>query len=455
MLTYDLIIRNGSVILEHEIQLVDLAIQDGKITKIEPAIKGVATREIDATGHYILPGVIDVHAHFSEPGREHWEGFTTGSSMMAAGGITTYFDMPLNGIPSTVTKQALLDKATTGQQKSFVHFGLWGGLVPGNLPHLKDLAEEGVIGFKAFISPTGNKEFEHADDFTLLEGMKEIAKLGKILALHAESAEITTWLTNEKRVQNDTTADAYLASRPIIAEIEAVQRALHYAHLTNCPLHFVHISSAEAVAIIKEAKANGQDVTLETCTHYLLFTQDDLRTKGSVAKCAPPLREQTDQKRLIDCMLAGDIDFVTSDHSPCPPSMKEADNIFDAWGGISGGQFTLLAMLEFAKTNTLPLTTIAKWTAAQPAKRFDLPTKGRIAVGMDADFAIIAEQPFTVTKENFFAQHKHSIYQGRTFSHTVQYTICNGQIVFAQGTIVDTPPAGQWVQVKHTLASTK
>ena len=214
------------MVLPEEVKKTDLAIKDGVIAEIGNQLLGTCKEERDAEGTYIFPGMIDVHVHFNDPGRDSWEGFDTGSKMMAAGGGTTYFDMPLNGIPSTVNTHALFEKVEHGKAKSLVDFGLWGGLVPGNVGELKGLAENGVIGFKAFLSESGNEDFARVDDITLLEGMKEIASLNKILALHAESAAITDLLTMEKKAQGFITADDYLASRPILAEIEAVERAL-------------------------------------------------------------------------------------------------------------------------------------------------------------------------------------------------------------------------------------
>lgn len=451
MFAYDVIIRNGYVVLENEVVQTDIAITNGQIVQIAQNIQSEGAREISADGSYVFPGVIDVHSHFSEPGREHWEGFTTGSQMMAAGGTTTYFDMPLNGIPSTVTKEALLQKAMIGEQKSYVDFGLWGGLVPGNIEHLADLAQEGVIGFKAFISPTGNAEFENVDHITLLSGMQEIAGLGKVLALHAESAEITTWLTEQKRKTNELTADDYLATRPIVAEVEAVERAIHYATITGCSLHFVHISSPEALKVIDTAKAAGANITVETCAHYLLFNHDDLRQRGAVAKCAPPLREKAVQEELLQCLQAGKLDMISSDHSPCPYDMKTSDNIFDAWGGISGGQFTLLSVLEVALKNDIPFINVARWTATTPAERFQLKQKGKIAVGMDADIAIVAIKDFTVTEDYFFAKHKHSVYMGHTFPCQITHTLVRGELVFANHIIASEKPVGKWITMRENV----
>lgn len=445
---YDLIVRGGSVVLPDGVTKVDVGVKDGKIAAIAAKLEGETEQEWDAAGLHVLPGMIDVHVHFSEPGREHWEGFTTGSAMMAAGGCTTFFDMPLNGIPSTVNEEALLDKARLGNEKSLVDFGLWGGLVPGNEDDLQPLAESGVIGFKAFLSTTGNKEFEAVDDMTLLNGMKKIAALGKVLALHSESAAITNWLKAEKEAAGLVSADDYLETRPILAEVEAVERALHYSEITGCALHFVHISSAAAVAKIEAAKARGMNVTVETCPHYLLFNHNSLREKGSIAKCAPPLREADEQQRLIALLAQGKFDMLSSDHSPCPYEMKDPKdyNLFQAWGGISGGQFTLLSALELALAHDIPLEQVAAWTASNPAKRFGLAgSKGTIAIGMDADLAIVdLNEAFTVTEENYYAKHKQSLYIGHTFPCSVAGTVVRGHIVARSGEVSTEAATGSW-----------
>lgn len=452
MVKFDLIIKNGFVVLEKEIRKIDIGIHEGKIVALQECINESAKREIDALNQYVFPGAIDVHSHFSEPGREFWEGFATGSQMMAAGGCTTYFDMPLNGIPSTINKTALLDKATIGEFKSCVDFGLWGGLVPENLDNLKELAELGVVGFKAFLSETGNKEFQNVDDLTLLNGMKEIAKLGKVLALHAESAPITSWLQSEKIYSEQLSADDYLASRPAVAEYEAVTRAITYAQITNCPLHFVHISTPEAVLAIQAAKESGMDVTLETCPHYLLFNHNDLIEKGPIAKCAPPLREEHVQRQLVALFVEEKFDMISSDHSPCTPDMKDSNNhnIFTAWGGISGGQFTLLSTIELALQQNISFTQVAKYTSTNPANRFKLKDKGKIDIGMDADLAIVSTDTFEVDKKNLFSKHKTSVYVGHTFPCQIKQTIQRGKIIYENGQI-SSNIYGEWVSIKSQI----
>ncbi|WP_260681891.1 allantoinase AllB [Alkalicoccobacillus porphyridii] len=446
---YDVIIRNGSVVLDTGILHAEIGIQNGSIAEVAPSISQTAAEEVDASGMYVFPGAIDVHVHLDEPGRTHWEGFKTGAEMLAAGGVTTFVDMPLNGIPSTTTKDALVTKAQLGMEKSIIDFGLWAGLVPGNTHELSALAEAGCLGFKAFLSPTGNKEFESVNDEELLLGMSHIAGLGKVLALHAESGPMTTFLTNQKRQHQQVTADDYLESRPIAAEVEAVERALHYASITGCPLHFVHISSVEAVAVIEGAKQKGMDVTLETCPHYLLFSHQDLHEKGNLAKCAPPLRHISDHKKLRAAMKMGRVDFLTSDHSPCDPELKDEENysLFEAWGGINGGGCTLLAALQFALDEEIDLHHVAQWTAKKPAERFGLADrKGDIAEGKDADLVMVSMNQHVVTLDNYYAKHPLSLYTGKQFSTRVEQVFSSGQRVFTRQDGPIHSRTGQWLK---------
>ena len=445
---YDVIIKNGSLVLESGMRKADIGIKDGIIKTIQAGPIGDAALIYDANGQYVFPGMVDAHVHFNDPGREEWEGFKTGSAMLAAGGGTTFFDMPLNGIPSTTNATALVDKAKMGEIRSCVDFGLWGGLVPGNIEKLKSLAESGVVGFKAFMSPSGNSEFEAADDATLLAGMKKIAQTKKVLALHAENGPMVDFLKSEKEMRGQVNADDYAASRPIAAEVEAVQRAILYAEVTGCPLHFVHISSARAVEVIKTAREKGMDITVETCPHYLLFTHDDLKEKGPIAKCAPPLREDAEKKALIQLLMEDAIDMVASDHSPSPWELKEnkENNMFRSWGGISGGQFTLLSMIELAITYQIPFEKVAKWTSSAPAKRFGLyPQKGELLIGGDADITIISLEEFMVTKEDLYAKHKQSLYEGHSFPCRVMVTFRRGELVYDARNGLQTEGSGKWL----------
>lgn len=456
---YDLVVKGGRVVLPDGICDLDLAVRDGVIVQMKEHIEFLDNYEvnvIDASDQYVLPGMIDTHVHFNDPGRADWEGFRHGSSLLAAGGCTAYIDMPLNSIPSTTDTVALLDKAKRGRIDSRVDFALWGALVPGNEEELKGLADHGAIGFKAFLSPTGTPEFESVDDLTLYRGMKRIAELNRILALHCESASIIHSLEAEKKGKESTTVRDYCETRPVLAEMEAVSKALLFARETGCALHFVHISSVRTVRLIQEAKTAGLDVTLETCPHYLLFNIDDFERLGSVAKCAPPLRKEEERLHLWEALVSGQIDMITSDHSPCPTSLKTAyeHDMFQAWGGITGGQFSLEAMIDQGHVERqIPITQIAEWTATNPAKRFGLyPRKGVLSVGSDADLTLISlKQDHPISQQELLSRHRHSPYIGSRFRCRVTATINRGNIVYTLHDGVTEQYRGQWLQPCETL----
>ncbi len=379
----DLIVRGGNLVTPAGLQQADLGVLDGQIVQIGPEIAESARQEVSAQGRYVLPGLVDVHVHFNEPGQAHWEGIETGSAAFAVGGGTLFFDMPLNSLPCTLDSAAFDQKLSAMRASSYTDFALWGGLTPRNLERLPELAERGVIGFKAFMCNSGLPEFAACDDGTLYEGMRTAARLGLPVAVHAESESLTAYLTPKMRAGGQTWRE-YVASRPVFTELEAIGRALVLAQETGCKLHIVHISSGAGVALAAEARARGVDVSLETCPHYLAFTEEDLERLGAVGKCAPPLRSKPEQDRLWAELQKGAVDIVGSDHSPSPPEMKEGADFFALWGGIAGEQSTLAVMLEegFYRRG-LSLERIAPLPAQHPPERFGPPHKGRLAVGAE------------------------------------------------------------------------
>jgi allantoinase len=430
----DLIIRNGTVVTPEGERLTDIGIADGKIVSLAG---GAAREEIDATGLHIFPGVIDSHVHFNEPGRADWEGLETGSRALAAGGGTVFFDMPLNAHPPTCDAESFHLKRAAAEKSSLTDFALWGGLVPGNLNKLAELAAGGVIGFKAFMSNSGIEDFPCVDHPRLKEGMKIAAQLGKLVAVHAESEAITSRLSASAIMANKTTIRDYLDSRPIYAEVEAIHRAIQMANDTKCALHIVHVSSGAGVALIASAQNQGVDVTCETCPHYLVMTEADLERIGALAKCAPPLRTPSAQEVLWRYVESGHVNTVGSDHSPSPPDMKLDPNFFKVWGGISGVQHTLPLLLTAGYGERgLALTRIADLISGNVARRFQIPSKGKIAIGFDADFALVdLKKSFTVAKSDLFYRHPHSPYTGRALTGRVVQTILRGKTIFKDGKI--------------------
>ena len=444
----DLILRGGEVVLPGGVTTMDIGIAGEKVVELAADVTTAARAETDCAGLHVFPGVIDAHVHFNEPGRADWEGIATGSQALAAGGGTIFFDMPLNAHPPTLGARSFDLKLAAAEKSSLTDFAFWGGLVPTNLDRLEELADRGVIGFKAFMANSGIEDFASVDDFTLREGMKRAAKLKLPVAVHAESDSLTHQLAQERVTQGRTSVRDYLDSRPVVAEVEAIRRALNLAGETGCALHIVHVSSGAGAALVVEARRRGVNVSVETCPHYLALTEADMERLGAVAKCAPPLRTVGQQAELWWHLLAGDVLTVGSDHSPSPPGMKTGTNFFKVWGGISGVQHTLPLMLAEAHgKHGLALERIAGLLAGNVAARFRLPPeKGRIAVGADADLAVVdLRQTFSVSAEELFYRHRQSPYVGRALQGRVRRTILRGQTSFQDGKIV-AKPAGRLVK---------
>lgn len=430
----DVIVRGGTLVYPDRLLEAEIRISDGRIAEIAPEVRG-SGQEIDARGCYVLPGLIDVHLHFNEPGRTGWEGAETGSRALAAGGGTLFFDMPLNSTPCTVTAEAVDTKRAALEASSIADFGLWGGLVPGSVSEMAAMADRGVVGFKAFMCDSGLPEFPRADAHTLRDGMREAARLGLPIAVHAESEEITRALTAAMR---GSTARDFLDSRPVAAELEAISRAIDLAGETGARLHIVHVSTGSGVVKVTEARSRGVDVSVETCPHYLFFTDGDLETIGVAAKCAPPLRDGWEQSKLWTEVLDGRVDLIASDHSPSDPALKQSGDFRASWGGIAGVQSTLGVLMESGPDGRrLPLEHIAALVAAKPAARFRIPSKGTLDVGGDADLLLLdASRSYTLDAAHLLQRHKMSPYLGFSFTGVVVRTVRRGETIYLDGQIV-------------------
>ena len=473
MVKYDLLIHGATVVTSTSTQVADLAVTNGRIAAISPSLDVEAARVIEAHGDYLLPGFIDAHVHFNEPGRTEWEGVATGSQALAAGGGTLFIDMPLNSDPPVLDAATFSAKAAVIEEKSVLDAAIWGGLVPDNHAHLKELADCGVIGFKAFMSASGIDEFPCTHGKPLLEGMKRVADLRLPVAVHAESDALTSALSRRAAEEGRTGIADYLATRPIEAELEAIGEAINYSRQTGCALHVVHVSSRAGLDLIAAAKTQGVDVTAETCPHYLLLTDLDMVKLGAVAKCAPPLRPLDEVVQLRSALGEGLIDTIGSDHSPAPPEMKTDANFFKVWGGISGCQHALPLLFELALEEKIDLSAVARMTATNVARRFRLAGKGDLAVGADADMVLLSStvavdlratgEPITATSskmrespspapggrglpqiiraEDLLYRHRQSPYVGRTSRVSVRETWARGLSVSPQSVRPKNSPA--------------
>lgn len=436
---FDTVIKNGLVILKDGEKKVDVGIKDGKIAEIDNGLSG-AQEVIDANGLIVSPGMVDAHVHITEPGggyRDDWEGYATGTRGSAKGGVTTIVEMPLNQVPATTDHESMQVKLEVGQGKLAVDVASYGGLVPYNLNGgIQELDEDGVVAYKCFIATCGDRsidgDFMNVDDYSLYEGMKQIAKTGKILSIHAENADITDKLGEIAYKSGATSMSAYVDSRPAFTEVEPIRKLILLAKETGCKIHIVHVACEEGVQEIVKAQQEGLDISCETCTHYLYFYKEELDDIGPVAKCSPPIREKSRLEGMWHHLLNGDISFVTSDHSPCNPELKDKDNAFEAWGGIAGVQNNVDILFdEGVQKRDMSLTRFAEIIATNPAERFGMKDKGSIEVGKDADFVLIKkDSPYTLKAEDLAYRHQISPYVGREIGAQVARTILRGQTTY-------------------------
>ena len=406
-----MIIRGGTVVTAGVVEKSDIAIAGDKITAVGHNLADEAV-EIDASGFHVFPGGIDSHVHFNEPGRTEWEDIAHGSAGLAAGGYTAYVDMPLNNLPVTTSVDSFDLKLDAMKRSSKVDFGLWGGLVPGNLDQLEGLARRGVMGFKAFMCPSGIDEFPACDKRTLREGMSRIAELGSILLVHAEDP-------SELREPAGPEVRDFIASRPPRAELAAITVAIETAGATGCPVHIVHVSTAQGAELIDAAKGLGADVSGETCPHYLLYTDADMARIGGIAKCAPPFRTPADRESLWRMPM------VVSDHSPSTLELKQGDDFRQIWGGISGCQSTRQLLLRDGR---LELQTVAAVTSTNIARRFGMTHKGDIAPGFDADLWIVdLDWEGMVRREDLLYRNAFSAHEGQRIRGRTVKTLVGGR----------------------------
>lgn len=421
--------------LEGKLQPATICMADGKISAIHyNKIDGAE----DAGDHILIPGIIDAHVHVNEPGRTEWEGFDTATQAAAAGGITTIVDMPLNASPVTTTVKAFDEKLAATKNKLHINVGFYGGLISGNQNDLEGLMKAGVLGIKCFLTHSGIDEFPNVGEKEIDEAMPIIAKYELPLLAHCE--------LSDSKVQNQfadfpNSYRYYLASRPKSWENNAVDLMIRLCREHNCKTHIVHVSSAEALINIENAKSEGLPLTAETCAHYIYFKAEDIPDANCLFKCAPPIREKENNDLLKAALKTGVLDFIATDHSPAPPDIKEltTGNLMKAWGGIAGLQFLLPAAWTALKKNMsvekfIPLLT------EHPAKFLQVGgRKGRIAVGYDADLVVWnPEEQFEVKAKDTLHRHDCSPYNGEKLSGTVQQTIVNGITVYQNKRIVDT-----------------
>ncbi len=440
----DLIIRSQRVVLPETIGPAAVHIRDGVIValtgwdEVLPAVK-----LLDAGDAVVMPGLVDSHVHVNEPGRTDWEGFTTATRAAAAGGVTTLVDMPLNSIPPTTTQAGLAAKLVAAHGQCWIDVAFWGGVVPGNTAELGPLLAAGVRGFKCFLVPSGVDEFPHVTAADLRLAMPELAALGAVLLVHAELPGPIDEAAAALSGSDPQDYRTFLQSRPGASENEAIALMVDLCRATGARVHIVHHSSADALPLLRAARAEGLPLTVETCPHYLTFAAEDIPDGATHFKCCPPVRERGNREQLWAALAEGVIDMVVSDHSPCTPDLKlrESGDFMQAWGGISALQFGLPVMWTQARKRGFGLRELTRWMSAAPAQMAGLDKrKGRLACGYDADIVIWQpDQEFTIVPEAIYFKNKLTPYTGLPLRGVVEATVVRGVKAYERGQFADTP----------------
>jgi allantoinase len=445
----DLVVRSRRVVLPEGEREAAVHVREGRISAVAEWSDVPGGCPVEDVGELaLMPGVVDTHVHVNEPGRTEWEGWESATRAAAAGGVTTVVEMPLNAVPATTTARAFAAKAECAEGRVRVDVGFWGGAVPGNLPELARLHEAGVLGFKCFLVPSGVDEFAALDAGGLREAMREIRRLGSVLLVHAELPGPIDAAAALAAGEDPRRYETYLRTRPARAEDEAVALVVDLVRDTGCRAHVVHLASSTAVPVLHGAQGEGLPVTAETCPHYLRFTDEEVPDGATEFKCAPPIRGRENRDHLWDALEQGTVCMVASDHSPCPPAMKEpaSGDFLRAWGGIASLQVWLAALWSEARGRGHTLRQLAEWTSLAPARLAGLgDRKGAIAEGLDAD--LVAWDPdasFVVDPARLHHRHPVTPYAGAILQGAVHATWVRGRKVFQDGDFAG-EPAGRIV----------
>lgn len=444
----DLAIKNGKVYVDGRFQNVNIGVKDGRIAIIASREEALEARDyMDLEGQYLIPGTIDTHMHVRDPGHTERGNFYTETLAAAAGGVTTILEHPIS-IPPQYNVEILENRIARADSQSVVDFAFYGAAGAEFLGEITKLAEDGrIVAFKTFLhaAPEGReKEFRGltmANDAELYRGLTELAKTGLMAAFHAENNDIIQENIDAFLKEGKVGPIYHCLSRPPMTEITSVERVLNFAKETGAKIEIAHVSTPEAMELLKQAKAEGMDVYCETCPHYLFLSEEDIVKCGPFAKCNPPVRSRESSEKLWKYINDGTVDFIGSDHSPFlyEEKAKGIDNIFKAVAGFPGVDLRLPLMLDAVHEGKLTLERVVELLSVNPAKCFGIyPKKGIISIGSDADFTVFDMDKITVVNKEKCYSHAKDIaipYDGRKLKGQVTATIVRGKMLMKDGVV--------------------
>ncbi|MBK8552638.1 MAG: allantoinase AllB [Ignavibacteria bacterium] len=438
-------LKSKNVLTPDGLKAAVVIIENGLIREVldYTADSGIDTEDFGEL--VIMPALTDTHVHINEPGRTEWEGFETATKSAAAGGITMLTDMPLNSTPVTTNVNALKKKTEAAINKLYVDCGFYAGVIPGNSNELEGLIQNGVLGFKAFMIHSGIDDFPDVSEYDLRKALDVLKSMTDLpLLVHAELEDVPDSENGMKRAQYDECSfKSFVDTRPKEWENKAIELLIKLCREYDYHIHIVHLSSSDAIEMIRSAKQEGLKLTVETCPHYLYFSSEEIADKDTRFKCTPPIRDTVNREKLWDAVREGVIDFIVSDHSPCDPGLKCFDegSFEKAWGGLSSLQLGLSIVWTAAKERGFTLENVSKLMSANTAAFIGLENKkGKIEKGFDADLVFFDPvKKFIVDESELFHRHKITPYSGRELCGVVNATYLRGKKIFENGKILSKP----------------
>ena len=441
----DLVLKNAKIYAFNRIIEAGLAIDDGKIVRVaKEAHLPRASEKIDLDGFLLLPGIIDVHVHLRDQGLSYKEDFFSGSSAAANGGVTLVVDMP-NNKPVTMDSKTLRERMNIASRKIVVNVAFHAAF-PADLNEIKRMVDEGAKAFKIFLSHKVGG-LDPQDDLTVIEAFKEASRNNILVSVHAEDGALFQEVFRRLRLEGRDDLDAFYEAHSKEVEVRGIRKAINLAKKSGARIHICHVSSAEGLRTILDAKRRGLSISCEVTPSHLFLTEKDVEKIGNIALTVPPLRSVEDAVYLQSCLERGLIDVVATDHAPHALDEKEKSSIWDASAGIAGLETMLPLMLTYVNKGLISISTLVKATSENPARIFRFKNRGSIKEGNYADLVVVdLKREWIIDPSEFYSKAKFSPFEGWRVKGKPIKTFVNGILVMEDSEILAKPGTGKIIR---------